>query len=93
MNLRDKRPSIEAAWRGYRDLVLGPRIGVEVLAASRIAFFAGASVLFYTMVGMLDEDAEPTDADLAKMDTLHAEVEKFCATFDEEVIKRHGGRQ
>jgi hypothetical protein len=93
MNLRDKRPSIEAAWRGYRDLVMGPNAGRDETLASRLAFWAGASVLFYTITGMLDEGEDATDADLAKMDAIHAEVEKFCTTFDEAVIQRHGGRQ
>lgn len=93
MNLKDKRPSIEAAWRGYRNLVLGPRIGGEVLLASRTAFWAGAAVLFYSIMGSLDDGTEATEADLARMDAINAEIEKFCVTFDEAVIKRHGGMQ
>jgi hypothetical protein len=83
-----KYPSIEAAWRGYEKLI-SPRDNEE----ARLAFWAGASVLFYAMLKMLDPGDEPTDADLAKMDALNTEIEKFTSTFDAEIFKRHGGRQ
>ncbi len=83
-----KYPSIEAAWKGYNAL-LSPA-DVE---AARLAFWAGASVLFYAMLRMLDPGDEPTAVDLAKMDRLNTEIEKFASTFDAEVIRRHGGRQ
>jgi hypothetical protein len=83
-----KYPSIEAAWRGYEKLI-SPRDKEE----ARLAFWAGASVLFHAMLKMLDPGDEPTDADLAKMDAINAEIEKFISTLDAEVLKRHGGRQ
>jgi hypothetical protein len=83
-----KYPSIEAAWRGYEKLI-SPRDKEE----ARLAFWSGASVLFYAMLRMFDPGDEPTDADLTKMDAINIEIEKFCSTFDAEVLKRHGGRQ
>jgi hypothetical protein len=83
-----KYPSIDAAWKGYVALVSPTDV-----EAARLAFWTGASVLFYGMLRMLDPGEEPTDADLAKMDRLNAEIEKFAATFDAEVLKRRGGRQ
>jgi hypothetical protein len=44
-------------------------------------------------MNMLDEGEEPTAADLARMDNIHTEIEKFTETFDAEVLKRHGGQQ
>jgi hypothetical protein len=83
-----KYPSIEAAWRGYEKLI-SPRDKEE----ARLAFWAGASVLFYAMLRMLDLGDEPTEADLGKMDAINTEIEEFAATFDAEVLKRRGGRQ
>lgn len=58
-----------------------------------LAFWAGATTLFYALIDCLDPGEEPTEADLAKMDAIDAEIRKFAETFDAEVLKRHGGRQ
>ena len=93
MNLKIKYPSVEKAWQSYRDLVLANRISDDQRTECRLAFWAGASVLFNIMINMLDDDHEPTAADLAKMDVLNNEIDKFCKTFDAEIMKRHGGQQ
>lgn len=58
-----------------------------------LAFWAGAATLFYSILNMLDEDEEPTADDLACMEAIHKEIERFASTFDAEVHNRHGGRQ
>jgi hypothetical protein len=83
-----KYPSIEAAWHSYERL-----ISARDKEEAQLAFWAGASVLFYAMLRMLDPGDEPTDADLGKMAAINTEIEKFCSTFDVEVLKRQGGRQ
>jgi hypothetical protein len=82
-----KYPSVDAAWKGYSALMRPPDI-----EAARLAFWAGASVLFYIMLLTMDPGNEPTDADMARMDRLNAEIEKFASTFDAEVLRRNTGR-
>lgn len=75
-NPQHRQPGVAAAWRSYQSL-MGPTGEREELA-----FWAGASVLFYGLLQSLDQGDEPTDVDLAGMDRLHAEIERFCETFD-----------
>lgn len=88
-----KQPSVEAAWRSYRDLVLRGRMSDAERAECRLAFWAGSSALFYSILDCLDPGDEPTAADLRRMDNIHKEIERFTETFDAEVLKRHGGQQ
>jgi hypothetical protein len=87
-----KQPSIEAGWRSYRDLVMPPDTPDIQRSECRLAFWAGASTLFYSIMDCLDPGEEPTDADEARMAAIHGEIDKFCSTFDAEVFKRHGGQ-
>lgn len=88
-----KQPSINAAWRSYRDLVLQGRGSEAEQADCFLAFWAGAATLFYSIMDCLDEGDEPTAADLKRMDNIHNEIKRFDKTFDAEVLKRHGGQQ
>ena len=88
-----KQPSIAAAWRSYRELVLEGRGSEAARADCYLAFWAGAATLFYSIMDCLDTGDEPTEADLKRMDNIHNEIERFTETFDAEVLKRHGGRQ
>lgn len=83
-----KQPSIEAGWSSYRQMVLDPQAPPDQISECRLAFWGGASVLFYAFMNMLDPGEEPTDADMQKISNIHQEIEKFAETFDEEVFKR-----
>jgi len=41
------------------------------------AFYAGASSLFHWLMTTMDEDADPTDADVARLDALNEELTAF----------------
>lgn len=86
-------PSIAAAWRGYQELVMHPQAPQLQRDECRLAFWAGAATLFYAIMQGLDEGTEPTDADMARMDAIHSEIDRFTRGFDDEVLKRHQGRQ
>jgi hypothetical protein len=77
---------IEAGWRGYQMLVMPADAGYVQIDETRRAFFAGAQHLFGTMINMFDPDAEPTMADLAKMDNIDHELRAYLAEFK----RRHG---
>ena len=90
--LRDASPldrsSIAAAWASYERTVIPTQAGMLHREESRLAFYAGAATLFYSIMKSLDAGDEPTEADLARMDAIRAEIDGFAAAFDAEVAKR-----
>lgn len=73
---------VEAGWHGYKMIFRVPSFHEET---ERRAFFAGAQHLFSSIMNSgLDEDAEPTDADLRRMDNIANELKKF----EKEVLER-----
>jgi hypothetical protein len=83
-----KQPSVKAGWESYQRMVLSPTAPDIQISECRLAFYAGATVLFYAIMASLDEGEEPTEADLKRMDNINEEIENFAKTFDETVIKR-----
>lgn len=68
---------IDALWQSYRK-ILAPDVGATQVIETRRAFYAGAQGLFHAILAGLDSGTEPTDADLARMDEIHAELTEFC---------------
>jgi hypothetical protein len=68
---------LAVAWDSYAKLIPSDASAVQ-LQETRRAFYAGAVALFYTVATMLDEGQEPTEADLAKMDDLKAELDAWA---------------
>jgi hypothetical protein len=52
----------------------------------RNAFFAGAQHLFASIMGVLDDEQEPSATDMARMDQINRELEAFITDFQ----KRYG---
>ena len=75
--LVDEGKLVEAGWASYKLLVIPEDAQQVQVDESRFAFFAGAQHLFASILGMLEPDAEPTDADLARMGQIHTELERF----------------
>lgn len=75
--LADDGKLIEAGWIGMRiaaGLTDAPAVQLDEM---RKAFMAGAQHLFSSIMTMLDEGAEPTDADLNRMSLIAVELEAF----------------
>lgn len=70
---------IEAGWQAYRMLCIPPDAPDIQVSESRLAYFFGAQHLFASIMGILEEGAEPTDADLQRMDSINSELEAFIA--------------
>jgi hypothetical protein len=84
--LVDKGKLIEAGWVGLRLAAIpdgAPKIQLEEM---RNAFFAGAQHLFGSIMGILDDDREPTEADMKRMSLIADELETFAKDFS----KQHG---
>jgi len=84
--LVDKGRLIEAGWVGLRIAAIPPDAGKVQLEEMRNAFFAGAQHLFASIMDVLDEGQEPTEADVARMGLISGELEVFYNDF----CKRHG---
>lgn len=79
--LADKGKLIEAGWVGLRLAAIPEDAGKLQLEEMRNAFFAGAQHLFASIMSVMDEDREPTDADLRRMDLISAELDLFIRDF------------
>lgn len=77
--LNDEGKLVEAGWLSYRILVMPAEVGAVQLDETRKAFFAGAHHLFGSIMTILEPDAEPTEADMRRMDLIHQELQKFMA--------------
>lgn len=74
----DSQNVIETLWLMFAAHVKTPRNTVQWVE-SRRCFFAGAATLFETVMRIMDADAEPTEADLARMDRIAKELERYSA--------------
>lgn len=72
----DETNVIEMLWRFYAHYVKVPAGGTQWIE-SRRCFFAGASTLFEAIMRILEPGSEPTDADLARMDRIARELQRW----------------
>lgn len=81
--LVDRGKLIEAGWVGFRLAVFPPDGDAPAiqLEEMRKAFFAGSQHLFSSIMTILEPGAEPTDADLKRMDSIDAELKEFITDF------------
>lgn len=83
--LADKGKLIEAGWIGLRLAALPENASKLQLEEMRTAFFAGAQHLFTSIMGFMEDDHEPTDADMRRMSLISDELDEFLKDF----MKRH----
>lgn len=75
--LTDEGKLIEVGWAAMRLLVLPPNASDVQVSEMRKAFFMGAQHLYASIMGIMDEDREPTDSDMNRMSLIHNELEAF----------------
>lgn len=68
---------IEAGWVALRTMWVPEDASEQQVRDMRWAFMAGAQHLFGSIMSTLDEDKEPTEADLKRMDLIDAELKRF----------------
>jgi hypothetical protein len=79
----NQRDTVEQAWRAFREAVIPPTASVAQLVDMRMAFFAGACVLFHVMT---DASAYLSEGDACRlMDNLNREVRAFGAQLDAQI--------
>lgn len=77
---------IEKGWEGYKQLFVPKNATPDEIKRQRQAYYSGASVLFTTLILILDKGKEPTQKDLYKMRSINKEL----ATFSEQLDKEFG---
>jgi hypothetical protein len=70
---------IETEWRNFAERVLPADAPDVQRVEMRRAFYAGAIALFHALVTGMDPGDETTDADLARMDSIKAEFDRYMA--------------
>src|SRR4051794_31213244 len=75
--LADQGKLIEAGFIGLRLAAIPPDAPEVQVREMRKAYMAGAQHLFSSIMGILDPGEEPTDADMARLDLIHGELEAF----------------
>jgi hypothetical protein len=84
--LTDEGKIIEAGWVSLKLMALPDNAPQAQLDDMRDVFFAGAQHLFGSLVSLMDQGEEPTDADMRRMDLIDLELKTFIADFQ----KKHG---
>ena len=84
--LADEGKLIEAGWVALRLTCIPDNAPAVQLHEMRLAYMAGAQHVFSSM----DEDREPTENDLAKLDLLHKELAAFQGELELWVAKTKG---
>jgi hypothetical protein len=79
---------IEGGWYGYRALCVPHEASDVQVFETRMAFFAGAQHLWGSIMGIMDADREPTQADMDRMDAIDHEIRTFAESVKAEVARR-----
>jgi len=88
--LADDGKLIEAGWVGLRALAMHPDTPAVQIDQLRMAFMAGAQHLFSSIMTVLDPEAEPTDADMRRMDLIARELEVFGEELNRRLLPTAG---
>lgn len=75
--LADDGKLLEAGWVAFRIAALPQQLTADQLRAMRLAYMAGCQHLFGSMMTMMEEDREPTAADMKRMDLINNELNAF----------------
>jgi len=85
--LTEQGQLLEAGWITMRLAAIPLSTPADRLEQLRMAFFAGAQHLFGSLMnGVLDPEAEPTEADMRRLDLIDRELKTFIREFE----LRHG---
>lgn len=83
--LLDSGQLIEAGWVSLRMMAVPDDATQTQLDEMRFAFFAGAQHLLSSIMGALDDGAEPTEADLRRLSSIQKELDGFVEEMERRV--------
>lgn len=75
---------IQKGFDSYRSLVIPKNAPDIQVKECRYAFYAGAAMLFEAMMMIMDDDREPTEDELNKMQAIQKELDNVLATLIEQ---------
>ena len=75
--LADEGRVIEGGWQSLKALAIPPDAPKAQLDEMRVAFFAGAHHLFFSIMASFDAGEEPTAADERRLDLIRSELEAY----------------
>lgn len=81
VQLTDEGKLMEAGWIGLRLATGLTDAPTAQLREMRMAFFAGAQHVFHTIMTIMDDDREPTEDDLRRVEFIDAELQAFIRDF------------
>ena len=85
---------IAKGWESYRDMVL-PKDAPDIqLTECKQSFFAGAAILWESVMQGLDSGDDATEGDMQRMADIQAEIDAFgqeIDAFGQEIDKRAFG--
>lgn len=89
--LVDEGKLVEAGFAAFADFVIAKDAPPIQREEMRLAFMAGADHLFSSIMNVLDPgDAEPTERDLRRMNSIHAELENWRGRISERMTPAQG---
>jgi hypothetical protein len=80
----DQGRLIEAGWLSLRVICLHPDTPAQQLEDMRMAFFAGAHHLFFSIIAAFEDGTEPSEADMRRMSSADTELREFMKKFAEQ---------
>lgn len=89
-DLTDRGKLVEAGFAAFAKFVIPKDAPAIQLSEMRLAFMAGAEHVFSSIMAILDEGADPTDADLRRMDLIHRELDEWRGKLSERVDPAKG---
>jgi hypothetical protein len=88
--LADDGKLIEAGWVSLRIQAIPFNAPAVQLEEMRMAFMAGAQHLFSSIMTILEDGVEETEADLSRMDLIHKELEAYAKEIELRFSKPRG---
>jgi hypothetical protein len=88
--LADEGKLIEAGWVALRVQAIPLNAPAVQLDSMRMAYMAGAQHLFASIIGMLDDATEETEADMRRMDLINQELEAWRKKLELMVARTKG---
>lgn len=89
-NLIDEGKLLQGGFDSYRAILIPPDASMALIDALHFAFFAGAQHLFASIVTILGPDEEPTDKEMARMDSIEKELSDWAEGLKLRAMKTGG---
>ncbi len=77
---------IKDGWDSYHKIVVPDDASETQVKDTQQAFFAGAAVLWQSIMLTLDPEAEPTDQDMQRMEDIQAEIDAIGQQLDRDLL-------